>query len=373
MPSLLEKQIVHPALAFQNSKFISYVTWFEGAQGFLLERSGDSIPLFPCALPYPEVLSPERLDLDAAGAIEWWSKAFVNTWVAWGNFVTLGCPEDGGGGYEPRVSYKCLAEARAFADTLLGEVVEFADLDLILGLLDCSGKRGCIEEILSKVHCTGAYRMGTAQVPGQVTTALPVVPERLALPLQAGQVDPLEWLEPERADVVQDLPGLCKPEDHWEEAPVACHKVTPSEEEALARKLVERGMAVPVLEADLPHDGRGRLLNGGLFGVGKNEAEDRLIFDRRPENATMHKLDWANLPSGACFTRMLLDSHEYLRGSGDDLRNFYYTLKLPENWIRYNSFWPAVVSSGDRGSGTHSGESVQAVLQSPGHGGRKWL
>ena len=52
----------------------------------------------------------------------------------------------------------------------------------------------------------------------------------------------------------------------------------------------------------------------------------------------MQNLKWAHLPSGACFTRMLLAPHQFVQGSGDDLRNFYYNLRLPENWVRFNSF-----------------------------------
>ena len=106
-------QVVHPAMVFGNSNFLSYVCWFEGAQGSLPERSGDTASLFPCALPYPEALRCERMVVDDAGALDWGSKAFVNTWVAWGNFVTLGCPLEDGGAYEPRVSYKSRAEAAA--------------------------------------------------------------------------------------------------------------------------------------------------------------------------------------------------------------------------------------------------------------------
>ena len=51
----------------------------------------------------------------------------------------------------------------------------------------------------------------------------------------------------------------------------------------------------------------------------------------------MPRLDWARLPSAACFTRMLLEPNQCLRGSGDDLRNFYYTLRLPPGWVRFNS------------------------------------
>ena len=78
-------------------------------------------------------------------------------------------------------------------------------------------------------------------------------------------------------------------------------------------------------------------MQGGLFCVQKNAEEDRLIFDQRPEHATMPRLDWAVLPSAACFTRMLLGENQFSRGSGDNLRIFYYTLKLPPNWVRFNS------------------------------------
>ena len=71
-----------------------------------------------------------------------------------------------------RVRYKSRVEARAFANELLGEVVEFAALDLVLGRLGCVGKR------LEQVRCVGcACYAGTAQATGQVTTALLVVPD----------------------------------------------------------------------------------------------------------------------------------------------------------------------------------------------------
>ena len=96
-------------------------------------------------------------------------------------------------------------------------------------------------------------------------------------------------------------------------------------------------MVTLIPESDLPRRQDGSLLTGGFFCVKKNDVEDRLIFDRRPENATMARLDWAKLPSAACLTRVLLGPHEFLRGSGDDLRNYYYALALPLQWVKYNS------------------------------------
>ncbi|CAE7719402.1 unnamed protein product [Symbiodinium sp. CCMP2592] len=310
-------------------------------QGILPERgAGANIPLFPCTLPYPEAILTDGVSLDLEGCRRWFAKAFVNTFVAWGNFVTLGCPAEGGSGYEPRVAYLCREEARVMADELLGEVDEFVSEDLALGRLECDGKRGCIEALLEKIRCTGGacYTDLPSQVSGKtISTALPVSATRVAMPGQAGLVDPGDWLEPHRAEIFQDLARLRKPEHLWEDIAVACHRVPPEGEDDLARKLIAHGMAIAVPEHELPHDSRGQLHVGGLFCVAKNELEDRLIYDRRPENSKMHKLAWARLPSGACFTRMLLGEDEYLRGSGDDLRNYYYMLAIPHNWVKFNS------------------------------------
>ena len=335
------QSLPRPVLAGPNSKFYDYLCWFEGAQGILPERgAGANIPLFPCVLPYPEAILTDGVSLDLEGCRRWFAKAFVNTFVAWGNFVTLGCPAEGGSGYEPRVAYLCREEARVMADELLGEVDEFVSVDLALGRLECDGKRGCIEALLEKIRCTGGacYTDLPSQVSGKtLSTALPVCAARVAMPVQAGLVDPGDWLESHRAEIFRDLARLRKPEHLWEDIAVACHRVPPEEEDELARKLIAHGMAIPVPERELPHDSEGQLHVGGLFCVGKNDVEDRLIYDRRPENAKMHKLTWARLPSGACFTRMLLGDDEHLRGSGDDLRNYYYMLALPLNWVKFNS------------------------------------
>ena len=97
------------------------------------ERSGDGISLFQCALPYPEVLRIEAAGEESEVELIW-AKQLLNTFVAWSDFVTLGCPE---GTFEPRVTYRSLDEARAFSDRLLGEAREFASMDLVLGRLRC--------------------------------------------------------------------------------------------------------------------------------------------------------------------------------------------------------------------------------------------
>ena len=84
----------HPVLAYGNSDFLEYYTWFESVQGVLPQRCGDEHLLFPCALPYPEALVTEVVE--GGGARRWWAMAFVNTFVAWSNYTVLGCPRSGG-------------------------------------------------------------------------------------------------------------------------------------------------------------------------------------------------------------------------------------------------------------------------------------
>ena len=59
------------------------------------------------------------------------------------------------------------------------------------------------------------------------------------------------------------------------------------------------------------------------MSLAKDADTDKLIFNRRPENAATCKLNWTKLPSGACNLRLLLKEGEVLRDSGDDLSNLY--------------------------------------------------
>ena len=325
----------HPKLESPNSsKFFRHMTWFERVQCDLPERSGDDVRLFPCALPYPEVLRLETA-VDEIEARQIWAMQLLNTFIAWSNFVVLGCPD---GACAPQVTYRSACEARSFADRLLREAIEFASPDLVTGRLTCAGKRATVEALLEQVGSfAAAGYIDPVQVDSASSTALPVTAERVAVPERAGRVDPLEWLPEAQARVVADLEGLRKEPHLWEEICHACHRVPEGGEAELAQKLLDTDMAVLVPEHELPRDRRGKLMQGGLFCVEKNAQEDRLIFDRRPENATMPRLEWAALPSAACFARMLLEPCQYLRASGDDLRNFYYMLRLPPNWVRFNS------------------------------------
>ncbi len=303
-------------------------------------RTGNEEALFPATFPYPEVFSQGKLvDVDEERLK--WSKAAINAWVAWCNFVVLGNPDYQGVECEPRVAYRCGGEIKAFTDQLLGEVREFMSEELCIEGLICSGGRQSLLETLEAVENLHVSYGSGSKLPDSLTgtlgSAIGVVADRVAIPEIAGTVDPCAWLPEERKQLVEDLSVLRLPELLWDEVPRACHRVSLKEEAGLVRKLLKHQMITLVKEDDLPRSESGKLLTGGFFCVKKSQSEDRLIYDRRPENATMERLNWSRLPSGACFARLLLEPNEFLRGSGDDLRTYYYSLALPTNWIRFNS------------------------------------
>ena len=319
----------------KNSKFVSYYAWLESAHGALsIVADSSAAPLFPCSLPYPEAFYSEGA-ISGFSSRTTWARRYLNAFVAWCNYVELGCPDCREGVCEPPVTYQSEAFARRFADRWLGEVEEFGSLDLLSGTLELQGGRFAVEQAFDSVKCTAAGYFSEAGA--NLSGALEVQVDRVAIPEAAGTVNPASILPADRKAVFENLESLRRPEPLWDPVVPSCHRVAPQEEIGLMRKLLKHKMVVLVRECDLPKDSSGRLLNSGLFCVPKNEVEDRLILDRRPQNATMNRLSWAKLPAGACFSRLLLQPDEYLRGSGDDLRHFYYSLELPSNWIRYNS------------------------------------
>lgn len=292
---------------------------------------------FPCVLPFPEVVSVGKILRRASTRKVVWAKRWVNCLFSFYNFVELGCP-DRVERYEPRGGFYQGPEVRTAGERLLGEIMTFSSLGIQEFSHKCeSGGKEEVQNLLAAME-DPSFSYFSKPLDLTMTTALPVHASRIAIPSTAGTVDMLQHLPPERAKIVADLERLRLPEHLWNRIPIASHQVEQCEEAGVARRLLQSKMVVPVKASELPRDRAGRLMLGGLFAVGKNSAEDRLIFDRRPENATMEKLHWADLPSGACYTRMTLQPNQYLRGSGEDLRNFYYNLELPSGWVRYNGF-----------------------------------
>ena len=89
---------------------------------------------------------------------------------------------------------------------------------------------------------------------------------------------------------------------------------------------------------------RGKLVLNGMFVVPHKEQSDRLIFDRRPSSALDERMRWARLPLGAQLVQLVGPPGEVARGSGDDLKTYFYVLSnLPEatahNAVSRESLW----------------------------------
>ena len=158
-------------------------------------------------------------------------------------------------------------------------------------------------------------------------TALPVIPDRVQLPQPAGVLDPADVLPEPRRSQFLDLPARTLPDHDQVDLPNFCYHVSEDAELVLRKRFLDCGLAGLIAEEDIPLTNEGRPLLGGMFAVPHKKEKDRLIYDRRPQNFGESRLNWAQLPYGPQLTRLALKPSEGIRGSGDDLRTFFYQLK----------------------------------------------
>ena len=98
----------------------------------------------------------------------------------------------------------------------------------------------------------------------------------------------------------------------------------------LAKRLLDRGMAVLAPAADVPRTREGAVLASGWFAVEHSALRGRLIQDRRPQNATEERLARPRLPSGEQLELPRLNSAaDHVRGTVYDLKTYFYQAKRP--------------------------------------------
>jgi len=130
------------------------------------------------------------------------------------------------------------------------------------------------------------------------STALPVLPERVAVCSPAGLTHPEDWLPDDKRRRFLDWEDRVDPALATVIPPIGCHTAPADREHEMQTLLVESGMAVLVEEDAIPRDVANRLLKGGLFAVAHKEFTERLTFDRRPMNSLEKRLNWVVLPLG---------------------------------------------------------------------------
>ena len=203
------------------------------------------------------------------------------------------------------------------------------------------GRARLAESLRSGPRCPYVRSSSNADA-ALATVAKDVELERIALPPKAAIIEPSEVIlqgrNPERAAIVKDLRQLEYPFSNWPCATLKpCHRIGVDDEIKFARILVEKGMGHLVPDQEVPRGPDGKALVGGWFGVDHTRNRLRLIFDRRPKNATEQGLDWVDLPSGSQLIHVELEPGETIRGSGDDLVCWFYVLAHRPEWRTKNA------------------------------------
>ncbi|CAK0800076.1 unnamed protein product [Prorocentrum cordatum] len=162
--------------------------------------------------------------------------------------------------------------------------------------------------------------------------ALEVQPDRVKLKTPGPGCDPADHLTGKQlAEYVSYMDRCLAPEAWPAPLPRRCHRISKDNELKLVKDLLERGMGTLVPACDVPRDKAGCPLASGWFAVEHSEKWDRLIQDRRPQNATEERLAWLQLPSGEQLKLLRLNSpSEHVRGTVYDLKTYFYQVKRPQ-------------------------------------------
>ena len=92
-------------------------------------------------------------------------------------------------------------------------------------------------------------------------------------------------------------------------------------------EMLSSNMATLVAGEILARDHKGRPLLYGRFCVEHSAKKDRLILDGRLPSVGEGRLQWMRLPHGSQLARLRLSPAHSVRGSGGDLRTWFYQVR----------------------------------------------
>ena len=316
-----------------------------------------STPLFPCELPFPEVLAEPQVPKSGRRVARFWARrnamTFLNETFALHSFFELGCPRSGAVPTSvgpPRQH----PQARAAACALLDEFMAFSRFG------DCSpnGGRKKLLDLVIDVASRSSY-WDAAGDSGGGPQAEWIDPNIMAIPTSGGTLDPQKFLTASQYEQYADPQCIPKSPTIYDDLPRPCHRVAPADEDVVMGRLLAADLAVIAPESILPkvrvrkHIVKGpsryskvtrSVLVGGLFGLTKPQKrkgdpkKQRIIFDRRVQNATEDRVSWIRLPAAAQLVHLVLGRRHVLRGSGKDLSDFYFYIRHLGIWWRRNAF-----------------------------------
>ena len=191
-----------------------------------------------------------------------------------------------------------------------------------------SEARGAVglNEALERLKDTASGSIDFRSLDDLACAAKPVDSNRMSLPEAAGVVDPSLILTGSKLEQFKRMPEDIPMYDVPPPSTKTCHKIVPGHEVSIYRKMLSCGMAVVLPASDVVRDKAGKVVCGGLFAVKHKPDTDRVILDRRAFNMHEHSLSWSALPHGSQLIQIVLKSSQQVRGSGDDLSNYFYVL-----------------------------------------------
>ena len=322
-------------LAFlQSSRREAALSLPNGVRG----HRSDSAFALPSHLPMKPVADEPPCGSDDGARTLWLARAsswcLVEWTVALSSYYEIGCPKSSGAARKAMGAWSLSSAQEAYCLDLHERFTHFC-LNTPSEPLT-RGRRTLLEML--RVFSASTPEVGASfqQCKGP---PLEIDPTRVSLPKEAGSCNPEDFLLGRHRREYRNLERLIKPEESWElPLPRPCFMISPENEKVLRERLVQSEMALLIDEAEVPTDSRGRKLLSGMFGVAHKEASDRLIFDRRPQNATEDRLSWSDLPHGTLFCKLVVGPDETVRGSGDDISCFFYCLASPAQWRKRTAF-----------------------------------
>ena len=142
-----------------------------------------------------------------------------------------------------------------------------------------------------------------------------------------------------------------------------CFKVEPQDLFEVNLKLLRSGVATLIPEHMGLKDSHGNTITGGLFAVDRKPSSDRIILDRRPFNELERRLVWAKSSHGSLLTQIIVPPGFSIRGSGDDLSNYFTFEKHNPEWLPRNIVGQPFDGAGYEEFGGEKGKSYLLAFQ----------
>ena len=303
--------------------------------------------LLPCELPFPEVFGLFRLRRAPSrrgsrfslslSSMMWTNALFaLYSWHAIGSWdVSRGAPP------AYRTAPKWHEVCRRSAERLAEDVMRFYRAS---GDQPLAGGRLRVATALQE-----AVRTPYNATPASGSGAERIELAALDLPSCAGQVALTDLLLPWQREAYLS-PHLILDEGERDHLPRPCSRLNRADENEFTTRVLESGLAGIMPDSELLQH-KGQPVVGEFFAVpkppkvlssGELQRRQRLIFDRRPQNACEGRLNWVCLPHAVLFRKMIIPRGMVARGCGKDLRSFYFSLRHDRSWWSRNAAGPVL-------------------------------